>query len=142
MFAIVTAIVENKTVTTVQTTSIITPGGAVHAEVASTKAAQFRGLSGRTSLPENAGMLFTFSTYDAYGFWMKDMNFSIDIIWIRDNIVLGVETNADPQIGALEAEFVRYYPPVPINRVLEVASGQAEALGIHEGVVLGIGIDE
>lgn len=40
------------------------------------------GLSGRSGLPENSAMLFVFDKPDIYSFWMKDMKFPIDIIWL------------------------------------------------------------
>ncbi len=50
-------------------------------EVADTDAARQQGLSGRTGLPPNQGMLFMFSHPARQCFWMKDMRFSLDIIW-------------------------------------------------------------
>ncbi|MEK7519248.1 MAG: DUF192 domain-containing protein [Patescibacteria group bacterium] len=44
-----------------------------------------QGLSGRNSLPENTVMLFDFETDDICGIWMKDMKFSLDLIWIDSN---------------------------------------------------------
>lgn len=54
------------------------------------------GLSGRTSLAEG-GMLFIFEKAGNYGFWMKDMNFPIDILWIDDTFkIVGIEKNLYP----------------------------------------------
>ncbi len=51
------------------------------------------GLSGKLSLNER-GMFFIFEKLGNYGFWMKDMNFPIDILWIDDNFnVVGIEKN-------------------------------------------------
>lgn len=54
----------------------------IFTEVASTPAAQARGLGGRSCIPADAGMLFSFNQPGQYSFWMKDMKFPIDIIWI------------------------------------------------------------
>lgn len=54
-------------------------------EYAKTEEERTRGLSGRESLSEDVGLLFTFEKPDFYPFWMKDMNFPIDIIWIGDD---------------------------------------------------------
>src|SRR3989344_8940875 len=51
-------------------------------EIADTQEKQKKGLSGRDNLPEDSGMLFVFKEEGHHQFWMKDMNFSIDIIWI------------------------------------------------------------
>lgn len=51
------------------------------------------GLSNKISL-NNKGMLFIFENSGNYSFWMKDMNFPIDILWMDDNFnVIGIEKN-------------------------------------------------
>ncbi len=61
-------------------------------EVVTTQAAQAQGLGGRSDVPENYGMLFVFPTDQRVGFWMKDMQVPIDIIWLSDTgAVLGIE---------------------------------------------------
>ena len=54
-------------------------------EIADTAEKMALGLSGRKSLGENSGMLFLYSEPGMYSFWMKDMKFPIDIIWIGAN---------------------------------------------------------
>src|SRR3954471_24776165 len=46
----------------------------IQVDISDTEALREQGLSGRTSLAENEGMLFVFPTPGPYGFWMKDMN--------------------------------------------------------------------
>jgi hypothetical protein len=54
------------------------------------------GLSGRAPLIDE-GMFFIFPNVGNYGFWMKDMNFSIDIFWIDENFdIVGIEKNLSP----------------------------------------------
>ena len=54
------------------------------------------GLSGKQSL-NDIGMLFVFEKAENYSFWMKDMNFPIDIVWIDDTFsVVGIEKNLSP----------------------------------------------
>jgi uncharacterized membrane protein (UPF0127 family) len=69
----------------------------LNVEVVSTNESRAKGLSGRESLREDSGMLFIFNNTGNYLFWMKDMNFPIDIIWIDENykIVL-IEKNIKP----------------------------------------------
>ncbi len=56
------------------------------------------GLSGRESLPENTAMLFVFDEPGKYQFWMKDMNFPIDIIWLDENKkIIHIEENIAPE---------------------------------------------
>jgi len=56
-----------------------------------------KGLSGRKILENNTGMLFVFEKPAKYSFWMKEMNFPIDIIWINENFeVIYIKKNAEP----------------------------------------------
>ena len=88
-----------------------------------------RGLSGRSFLPEGRGMLFVFEKPGRHGFWMKDMKFAIDIIWIDEGFrVKGVSSNISPQ------SFPRtFQPPEPIRWALEVTNGWAETHEVKQG---------
>ncbi len=44
-----------------------------------------KGLSSRDNLEQKAGMLFIYEKEEVYSFWMKDMNFPLDILWINKN---------------------------------------------------------
>ena len=96
---------------------------------ASTEAEQEQGLSGTAPLTSEQGMLFMFSEPSVQSFWMKDMNYPIDIIWIdAGKKVIGVSAGADP------SSYPQVYSSVlPAQYVLEVASGFAEANGIVPG---------
>ncbi len=99
-------------------------------EIADTESARVEGLSGRSALSENAGMLFVFDVADYHTFWMKDMQFPIDIIWIRDGLVVGVSENLMPE-GPNPTAI--YAPPKPVDSVLEVFAGFVEEHGIRAG---------
>ncbi|OGE86608.1 MAG: hypothetical protein A3J48_01550 [Candidatus Doudnabacteria bacterium RIFCSPHIGHO2_02_FULL_46_11] len=58
---------------------------ALDIELAKTETEKFQGLSGRKSFPEKTGMLFIYDSPGYYSFWMKDMHFSIDIVWLDGN---------------------------------------------------------
>lgn len=102
-------------------------------EVASTTISRARGLSGRDGLGENKGMFFIFDGLDSYGFWMKDMKFPIDIIWIKNDRVVGVTENAAPEPGVPLRNLKIYSPPEPVDRVLEVPAGTVKRRGIKVG---------
>jgi len=73
-------------------------GKILKVDLALTGEEQEQGLSGRNKLEENEGMLFVFDHIDRYAFWMKNMNFSIDIIWINDDFeVVYVKNDASPK---------------------------------------------
>src|SRR3990167_108779 len=66
-------------------------------EIVDTSAEREKGLSGRTSLGADQAMLFVFDTADKYCFWMKDMKFPIDMVWLDSSKkVVHMEQNVDP----------------------------------------------
>ena len=100
--------------------------------VAKDEKSRMNGLSGRRSLNENTGMLFVFDKKDTYGFWMKNMNFPIDIIFLDGNKVVDIKKNV-PEPKSENAELPVYRPKKPANYVLEVNTGVADKLKITEG---------
>lgn len=98
-------------------------------EKAETDAQRKQGLSGRTSLASNAGVLFVFDTDDYWGIWMKDMQFPIDIIWLdKDYRVVDIKENATP---ASYPDIFR--PRTPARYVLEVNAGVVSNSAINVG---------
>lgn len=95
-------------------------------EIADTLQLQVRGLSGRPSLGEQEGMLFVYESPQILSFWMKDMNFAIDIIWIDGNrAITGIIANISPDT------FPQTFSSVsPAQYVLEVPAGWAERHGV------------
>lgn len=114
--------------------TITTPNGSIFAEVVDTDSSRALGLSGRNGMRENEGMLFVFDYSGKYGFWMKDMTFSLDIIWINQNgvvvyIAQNVSKESYPQTFINDAEALY---------VLELVEGGAERNGIFLGSKLKI----
>ncbi len=105
----------------------------IQADLAVGMVARARGLSGRASLAPGHGMLFSFGSAGYHSFWMSGMKFPIDIIWMRDGVVVGVTANVDPQIGAQVWQLNTYTPPEPAEEVLEVPAGYAAENGIVPG---------
>lgn len=91
-----------------------------------------QGLSDRRSLDENKGMLFVFEEKDTYSFWMRNMNFPLDIIYIDENKVVDIKKNAQP-LRDDDPDPVVYQPISPANYVLEVNAGIADEYGIEVG---------
>lgn len=102
--------------------------------IADTDDERVKGLSGTNSLQEGQGMLFVFDRPDYYGFWMKDMKFPIDIIFMRDGKVVTIHENVKPPSGP-ESLYV-YKPTEASNQVLELNAGKANAFGIKVGDTL------
>ena len=89
------------------------------AELVDTDSDQYLGLAGRDGLAEIHGMLFVSKREERTGMWMKDMRFSIDILWFSsDNRLVSVARNVDP-CSYPEV----YWPDEPAKYVLEVSAG-------------------
>lgn len=104
-------------------------GQSVQVDLAITNEEQMRGLSGRESLNNDRGMLFLFEKPDKYYFWMKGMNFPIDIIWIAEDMsVVYIKKDAQPE-NFLET----YGPDQNAKYVLEVVSGFSDKNNLQIG---------
>jgi uncharacterized membrane protein (UPF0127 family) len=105
------------------------PRGTMTVEVADTKSSRELGLSGRKEMKADEGLLFAFDTPGRYGFWMKDMTFPLDIIWITQNgVVVEVERNVKPE--SYPKTFIN---ASPASFVLELQAGMAEKQGVYIG---------
>ena len=112
----------------------------VSVDLAANDMTRERGLSGRKKLAENEGMLFLFDRSDRYAFWMKDMLFSIDILWIQDGVLADMTT--DVPIPVPDQSLPIFFPHTPINRVLEVPAGFAKAHGLRTGLPVAFYLDK
>lgn len=112
-------------------TSVLEPHSMTY-EIVRTPLEQERGLSGRSSIPDNYGMLFVFAKADRYGFWMKDMLVPIDIIWLSDfGTIIKVDASVAPSTYPNA-----FYPPEPVHYVLETRAGYAATRGWTAGSVV------
>jgi uncharacterized membrane protein (UPF0127 family) len=109
---------------------MLTPGGFITIEVVDTPELRRQGLSGRESLAEDRGMLFVFEEPSTDNcFWMKDMNFSIDMVWLNENReVVTVASNISP-----ETYPETFCPELPAKYGLELAENRANELDIVNG---------
>jgi hypothetical protein len=105
-----------------------------HAEMADTLRSRAQGLSGRKNLNETNAMLFKFQIPATYSFWMKDMNFPLDIVWIRDGMIVGISENVPPPSGKF-LDLPTYAPPSQVDSVLEINAGLSQKLGLKPGDV-------
>ena len=92
-----------------------------------------QGLSGKKSLKSNEGMLFVFDNKTYPAFWMKDMHFAIDIIWISDGQIVSINENVAPEPGKPLTKLSLYRPPVGIDYVLETKAGFCKENAIQVG---------
>ena len=110
-------------------------GVAFEVEIAFTPEGRTRGLSGRDSLADGAGMLFVFKGGAASSFWMREMRFALDFVWIGDGCEV-VDIHADvpaPPAGTALGELPIYSSRTPARYNLEINAGEAAARGIEIG---------
>ncbi|MDO8552590.1 MAG: DUF192 domain-containing protein [bacterium] len=109
-------------------------GQDIRVTVVSTSAERAKGLGGRTGLAQGEGMLFVFDTDAKYRFWMKDMFFSIDILWLsRKGEVLDMRQNVSPATYP-----TAFTPSAPARYVLELPAGFAQAYNVKIGDVVSL----
>lgn len=120
-----------------KTGEVIINNQMIKVEIAQTVNQQRQGLSNRVSLGENEGMLFKFSDYKIRSFWMKEMNFPLDIVWIKDDKIVGIEANV-PYPFEKDSQLPLYKSPTVVNYVLEVNAGFCEKnkIGIGDKVII------
>ncbi len=111
---------------------ITSPRGVITAQISDRPAMREQGLSGRPLLEASQGMLFIFDRPGIYGFWMKDMRFPLDMIWMdAAHKVVAIDSNVAPSTYPNS-----YFPPMNISYVLEMNAGAAKNFGIEKGVGL------
>lgn len=98
--------------------------------LAITPAQQIRGLSGCNKIPGNSGLYFPLPQKKIAGFWMKEMLIPIDIIWIADGVIIGIEHNVPTPDDSSDSNLITYSPSQPINAVLELPAGTSRKLNI------------
>jgi uncharacterized protein len=102
----------------------------INLEVASSSTQLQKGLSGRNCISGDEGMLFVFNKPGHYAFWMKDMKFPIDIVWISAaHQVVGQEIDVAP--STYPDKFVN--KDKPASYVLELQANRSKSLGIDLG---------
>ncbi len=102
-------------------------------EVADTDEKRAKGLSGRNSLDAKQGLLFVFNQTGFYSFWMKEMRFPIDILFIKDDkIVTIAQSVPKPKDGTAPADLLLYKPAQAANYVLEINAGLSQKYGFQE----------
>lgn len=114
------------------TRSIELAGQTIRVMVADTPETRERGLSGREGLAQGEGMLFIFSKDGRYAFWMKDMRFAIDILWIsREGLIVDIRKDVSPTTYPAAFE-----PRMEARYVVELPAGWAEEYRVEIGDVV------
>lgn len=110
----------------------------VFASVANTLPDRIKGLSGTPYLPDGVVKLFAFGTEGEHSIWMKDMNYSLDIIWVsRAGNIVHIEENISPDTYPKS-----FSSPVPAWYVIEANAGFVAREGIKVGDTTAVVIAE
>lgn len=108
---------------------IVLGGETFNTQVADTPTLKEIGLSYRKSIAQNEAMLFVFQKPGQYKFWMKDMNFPIDIIWLSsDKKIVYVKKNLSPNTYPQV-----FGPTINSQYVIEVTSDTVDRLDLSLG---------
>lgn len=100
----------------------------INVEIADSDAKLEKGLSFHKPLSDDEGMFFVFENPGSYGFWMKDMTFDLDFIWIYNGHVVDLTEN----VSHNNQERI-YQPKLPVTEVLEINAGFVKRNGIKVG---------
>ncbi len=96
------------------------------------------GLSNRTSLCENCGMIFIYSEEGIYPFWMKDTLIPLDMIWVnKKGEVVDIFT-AYPEPGVPLYKLKNYTNSSPAKYIIELNANQAQQLNLRKGDILDV----
>ena len=107
-------------------------------EVANSPSSITQGLSGRLEIGSD-GLLFIFDQPRTPQFWMREMRFDLDLVWIAGGKIVGLTENVPRPLPNIDlAELPRYSPDQPAEMVLEVTAGtvQEKAWKVGEAVVV------
>lgn len=111
------------------TDTIILDGTSIRVAIVGTEALREHGLSGYSGLAPDEGMLFVFEQDGTYSFWMKDMLFPIDMLWIdAQGRVVDIERNVSPDTYPQG-----FMPDSPARYVLELPAGFSQEHNIVVG---------
>lgn len=111
------------------TETLTTKNHAYKLLISTTPADLQKGLGGLTSLPQDRGMIFVFKSLGTQCFWMKNMKFPIDMIWVTDaKTVAYIQSNVSPQTYP-----ETFCPNVAVKYVIELNAGQAKSGDIKVG---------
>lgn len=108
-------------------------GQLVQARVADTDDSRRKGLSGTQPLGANEGMLFVFDTPSRWGIWMREMKYSLDIVWLdSEKRVIYIEENVSPKTYPKV-----FLPDRDALYVIELPAGFVSKYSVSWGQVVG-----
>ena len=117
-------------------TPVVTIGSIrFRAELAFEASSRQKGLSDRDYLEQGTGMLFIFEDRNASPFWMFNMRFPLDFIWISDQCAVVDITHSVPVPSKnIDAKYLKLYTPqYPAAYNFEINAGEAKEFDLKLG---------
>jgi uncharacterized membrane protein (UPF0127 family) len=112
-------------------------GFELNADVPITSELMAKGLAVKNQLKEDEAMLFIFEESAQHSFWMKDVKFPIDIIWLDSDSKVGhIEQNLQPCVSVLIC--TSYSPDIDSQYVLETVAGFTQRYNVNVGTNIDI----
>ncbi len=101
-----------------------------------------KGLSGTkaSDLGDAIGLLFVYGKAEERTFWMKGMNYNLDILWIKEGRVMKIDYNV-PAPAAGQEPISVMSDPLLVDMVLEMPAGGADRVGYLAGHQLYFDLD-
>jgi len=119
--------------------SVTINGEILEVEIADEPDERSRGLMFRDSLANDTGMLFLFDREGFNSFWMMNVNFNLDIIWINSN---GIVVHMERDLPSCYMNCPSYAPREAASYVLEINSGVANELDLLVGSFVDINLPD
>ncbi|MFO0765003.1 MAG: DUF192 domain-containing protein [Patescibacteria group bacterium] len=104
-------------------------GKTLNLEIARTPASIVQGLSGRKRMTKDEGMLFIMPNVENQNFWMKDMKFALDIVYLREGKVVDIATLQRPSLAGIPS----HQSVTEADMVLELNEGMVKEYKLEIG---------
>ncbi|MCP4354259.1 MAG: DUF192 domain-containing protein [Proteobacteria bacterium] len=95
--------------------------------ISDTPQTRAKGLMFKKQLPKNEGMMFVWDKPEQKYMWMKNTYISLDMIFIKDNTIVGIIKNTTPK--SLEVLTIEH----PVNKILEIKGGLSDKYSLQKG---------
>ena len=102
-------------------------------EIADNSYLQAKGLSKRSELCSDCGMLFIFNGENTRYFWMKDTFIPLDMIFIKKNGLVTDIFTAQPETNKSDFQLKIYQSSQAVQYVIELNAGTAVKINLKVG---------
>jgi len=96
-----------------------------------------KGLAAFDDIKDSQGMLFEFEVEDFHSFWMKDMKFDIDIIFLdKEMKVVHIFENVRKDTYKNQNDYKIFIPKLKSKYVIEIKSGEVKKNKLKLGDII------